>query len=41
MSQESVQIVSGMYDAFGKGHVETVLAQMDQGIERNEAEHHP
>jgi len=41
VSQENVQIVSGMYDAFAKGDVEAVLAQMDQGIEWNEAEDFP
>jgi len=38
MSQENVRIVRGLYEAFGKGDVPTVLGQMDQGIEWNEAE---
>jgi uncharacterized protein len=41
VSQENVRIVSGVYDAFGKGDVEAVLAQMDRAIEWNEAEHFP
>lgn len=41
MSEENVQVVSGVHDAFGRGDVEAVLAQMDQGIERNEAENFP
>ena len=40
MSQENVQVVSGVYDAFGRGDVEAVLAQMDRAIEWNEAEHY-
>jgi ketosteroid isomerase-like protein len=38
MSQENVEIVRGLYEAFGRGDVPTVLGQMDQGIEWNEAE---
>ena len=38
MSQENVQIIQGVYEAFGRGDVPTVLGQMDQGIEWNEAE---
>jgi uncharacterized protein len=38
MSQENVQIVQGVYEAFGRGDVPTVLGRMDQGIEWNEAE---
>jgi ketosteroid isomerase-like protein len=38
MSQENVQIVRGLYEAFGRGDVPTVLGQMDQSIEWNEAE---
>jgi uncharacterized protein len=41
VSQENVRIVNGVYDAFGKGDVEAVLAQMDRAIEWNEAEHFP
>jgi ketosteroid isomerase-like protein len=38
MSQENVQVVRGLYEAFGRGDVPTVLGQMDQSIEWNEAE---
>jgi len=38
MSQENVQVVRGIYDAFGQGDVEAVLERMDRGIEWNEAE---
>ena len=38
MSQENVQMVQGLYDAFGRGDVLAVLGQMDQSIEWNEAE---
>ena len=38
MSQENVQAVRGLYEAFGRGDVPTVLGQMDQSIEWNEAE---
>ena len=38
MSQENVQIVRGLYEAFGRGDVPTVLGHMDQSIEWNEAE---
>ena len=38
MSQENVQIVRGLYEAFARGDVPTVLGQMDQSIEWNEAE---
>jgi len=38
MSQENVQVVRGLYEAFGRGDVSAVLGQMDQGIEWNEAE---
>jgi uncharacterized protein len=38
MSRENVQIVRGLYEAFGRGDVPSVLSQMDQGIEWNEAE---
>jgi ketosteroid isomerase-like protein len=33
MSQENVQIIRGIYDAFGRGDVPAVLEQMDQSIE--------
>jgi ketosteroid isomerase-like protein len=38
MSQENVQVIRGLYEAFGKGDVATVLEQMDQRIEWREAE---
>src|SRR5918997_326439 len=38
MSKENVQVVRGLYEAFGRGDVPTVLGQMDQSIEWNEAE---
>ena len=41
VSQDGVRIVRELYDAFGTGDVEAALANMDQGIEWNEAEHYP
>jgi hypothetical protein len=38
MSQENVQRIRGLYEAFGKGDVSTVLGKMDEGIEWREAE---
>src|ERR1700682_5940233 len=38
MSQQSVEVISGLYDSFGRGDVPAVLGQMDQQIEWNEAE---
>ncbi len=38
MSQENVELMRGMYEAFGRGDIETVLGEMDEGIEWNEAE---
>jgi len=38
MSQENIQIIRGLYEAFVKGDVPAVLGQMDPGIEWNEAE---
>jgi len=38
MSQENVQLIRGVYEAFGRGDIPAVLAQMDQSIEWNEAE---
>ncbi len=38
MSQENVQVIRGMYEAFAKGDVSAVLGQMDQAIEWREAE---
>ena len=40
MSRENVQIVRGIYAAFGQGDVEAVLGQLDQSIEWNEAENY-
>src|SRR5918993_586990 len=40
MSQENVQIVRGLYEAFGRGDVPTVLGHMDQSIEWHEAENY-
>jgi uncharacterized protein len=41
MAQENVELMRGLYDAFGKGDVRAVLEQMDEGIEWNEAENFP
>ena len=38
MSQENVQLVRDLYEAFSKGDVATVLGRMDQSIEWREAE---
>ena len=38
MSQQSVEVIRGVYDSFGRGDVPAVLGQMDQQIEWNEAE---
>ena len=38
MSQENVQLIRGLYEAFGKGDVSTVLGKMDEDIEWREAE---
>jgi len=38
MSQENVQVIRELYEAFGRGDVPTVLGKMDQSIEWNEAE---
>src|SRR5918993_3351661 len=38
MSQENVESVRGIYEAFGRGDVPAVLGQMDQAIEWREAE---
>ncbi len=40
MSQENVQVVRGIYEAFAEGDVPAVLEKMDQSIEWNEAENH-
>lgn len=38
MSRENVELMRGLYEAFGRGDVETVLGSMDEGIEWHEAE---
>src|SRR5260370_12629374 len=38
MSHENVQVIQGLYEAFGRGDVPTVLGRMDPSIEWNEAE---
>lgn len=38
MSEENVQAVRGMYEAFGRGDIQRVLRQMDQSTEWHEAE---
>ena len=38
MSQANVEVIRGMYEAFGRGDVPAVLGQMDQRIEWREAE---
>jgi ketosteroid isomerase-like protein len=38
MSHENVQVIQGLYEAFGRGDVPTVLGGMDPSIEWNEAE---
>jgi ketosteroid isomerase-like protein len=38
MSQDNVETIRGIYEAFGRGDVPTVLGRMDQGIEWREAE---
>ena len=38
MSQESVKVVEGMYEAFGKGDIPTVLAALDPQVKWWEAE---
>jgi len=38
VSQENVKVVKGMYEAFGKGDIQTVLAALDPQVEWWEAE---
>ena len=38
MSHENVQVIQGLYEAFGRGDVSTVLGRMDPSVEWNEAE---
>ena len=40
MSQENVEVVRGIYEAFAEGDVPAVLEKMDQSIEWNEAENY-
>ncbi len=39
MSEENVQVIRAIYEAFAEGDVPTVLEQLDQSIEWNEAEY--
>ena len=41
MSQQNVDLMKSLYEAFGRGDVPTVLAAMDPGIVWNEAENFP
>lgn len=41
MSKENVNLVKGMYDAFARGDVGSVLAAFDPSINWNEAENFP
>lgn len=38
MSEENLNIVRGLYDAFAKGDVQSILGNLDKEIEWNEAE---
>ena len=38
MSEENVRVIRGLYEAFGRGDVPTVLGDLDQSIEWREAE---
>ena len=38
MSQENVETIRGMYEAFGQGDIPKLIGQMEQNIEWNEAE---
>ena len=38
MSRESLEVIRGLYDSFGRGDVPAVLSQMDETIEWREAE---
>lgn len=39
MSKEGVNVVRGMYEAFGRGDVQAVIAALDPQVEWWEAEH--
>lgn len=41
MAQKNMDLVRGLYEAFGRGDGAAVLAAMDAGIEWNEAENFP
>jgi ketosteroid isomerase-like protein len=41
MSQQNVDLMKSLYEAFGRGDVPTVLGAMDPGIVWNEAENYP
>ena len=41
MSQDNIALVRGLYEAFARGDVDTVLAGFDENIEWNEAEGMP
>ena len=41
MSQENVEVVRGVYDAFGRGDVDAVFAAMEPDIEWDESEGMP
>src|SRR5215207_38519 len=38
MSRESLEVIRGLYDSFGRGDVPAVLSQMDETVEWREAE---
>ena len=38
MSRESLEVIRGLYESFGRGDVPAVLSQMDETIEWREAE---
>ena len=38
MAEQSVEVVKGLYEAFGRGDVPAVLGAMTEDIEWNEAE---
>lgn len=41
MSEQNIAFVRGLYEAFGRGDVDTVLAGFDENIEWNESEGMP
>ena len=38
MAQQSIEVIRGIYDSFGKGDLSAVVGQLDQQIEWNHAE---